>query len=94
MILINEESASASEMLAAALQDYNRAVVIGRNSYGKATMQKMFPLDTVQANTTDCPYGFVKVTTAKLYRINGETIQQNGVQPDVALPDVFDGLEY
>jgi len=94
LLLINEESASASEMLAAALQDYNRAIVVGSNSYGKATMQKIFPVDTVYLKSTDCPNGYVKITTAKLYRVNGETIQRNGVLPDVVLPDVFDGLEF
>jgi carboxyl-terminal processing protease len=95
-LMINGQSASASEILAASLQDYNRAVVIGSNSFGKATMQQMFGLDT---NTRKPMMGapdkdMVKITTGKLYRLNGESAQLNGVKPDIVLPDAFDALDH
>jgi carboxyl-terminal processing protease len=95
-LMVNGQSASASEILAASLQDYNRAVVIGSNTFGKATMQQMMALDT----TTNKPGNIsnakdiVKITTGKLYRLNGETAQLNGVKPDIVLPDAFDGVDY
>lgn len=94
-LLINGQSASASELLAASLQDYNRAVIIGSNSYGKATMQEMFALDTITSKTVTGAekYDIVKITTGKLYRVTGQTAQLNGVSPDVKIPDAFDGLE-
>ena len=95
-LMVNGQSASASEILAATLQDYNRAVIIGSNTFGKATMQQMMVLDTITnkpgliTNAKD----IVKITTGKLYRLNGETAQLNGVIPDIVLPDAFDGLDY
>lgn len=96
VLMVNGQSASASEMLAAALQDYNRAVIVGSNTFGKATMQQMMPLDTIQQNPLrgDHKGDIVKVTMGKLYRLSGETAQLNGVKPDVALPDAFDAIEY
>jgi carboxyl-terminal processing protease len=94
--MVNGQSASASEMLAASLQDYNRAVIIGRNTYGKATMQQLFLLDTI----TRRPFAgggdkdAVKITKKKLYRLNGQSAQLNGVIPDVILPDAFDAIDY
>lgn len=94
-LMINSQSASASEVLAASLQDYNRAVIIGSNTYGKATMQRMFPMDTITSRdiTGNEKRDVVKITAGKLYRVNGGTSQMNGVAPDVVLPDAFDGLE-
>ena len=95
-LMVNGQSASASEILAASLQDYNRALIVGSYTFGKATMQQMMALDTISskpgqiANTKD----IVKVTVGKLYRLSGETAQLNGVTPDVVLPDAFDGLDY
>jgi carboxyl-terminal processing protease len=96
VLMVNGQSASASEMLAAALQDYNRAVIVGSNTFGKATMQQMMPLDTMQRNPLrgDHKDDIVKVTMGKLYRLSGETAQLNGVKPDVVLPDAFDAIEY
>ncbi|HEX2627908.1 MAG TPA: carboxy terminal-processing peptidase [Chitinophagaceae bacterium] len=96
VLMVNGQSASASEMLAAALQDYNRAVIVGSNTFGKATMQQMMPLDTVQRNPLRADYkgDIVKVTMGKLYRLSGETAQLNGVKPDVSLPDPYDAIEY
>lgn len=93
VILVNGYSASASELLAGTLQDYNRAVIIGAPTYGKATMQVVLPMDTTvtpenfsQKQTEN----YLKVTTSKLYRITGATAQFKGVQPDIVLPDVLD----
>ena len=95
VLLVNSQSASASEMLAAALQDYNRAIIAGSATYGKATMQKMFSLDTL-SNNNSATYknDVVKVTEGKLYRVTGQTAQINGVTPDISLPDIFDAMKY
>jgi carboxyl-terminal processing protease len=83
-------------MLAASLQDYNRAVIIGSNTYGKATMQQMFLLDTItrKSFTGGGDKDAVKITIKKLYRLNGQSAQLNGVIPDVILPDAFDAIDY
>jgi carboxyl-terminal processing protease len=96
VLMVNGQSASASEILAASLQDYNRAVIVGSNTYGKATMQQMMPMDTMQRNPVNpgIEKDMLKITTGKLYRLNGETAQLNGVKPDVVLPDAFDGIDY
>lgn len=93
-LMINGQSASASEVLAASLQDYNRAVIIGSNTYGKATMQRLFPMDTVTSRTITGNENrdAIKITEGKLYRVNGGTSQLNGVAPHIVLPDAFDGL--
>ncbi|RYY67216.1 MAG: hypothetical protein EOO12_01795 [Chitinophagaceae bacterium] len=93
--MINGYSASASESLASSLQDYHRSVIVGSNSYGKATMQQVFPLDSLlEAQSSAKPEaGFVKVTLGKLYRLTGNTCQLQGVQPDIALPDAFSFLK-
>lgn len=92
-VLVNAQSASASELLAAVLQDYNRAVIIGSTTFGKGTAQIIIPVDTL--NRSGAPeYGFVKVTTSKFYRIKGTTTQYTGVVPDIILPDLFDDLNY
>lgn len=94
-LMINGQSASASELLAATLQDYNRAVIIGSDSYGKATAQRMFSIDTISREALPADNKeMVKVTIAKLYRLNGSSAQFNGVSPDVVLPDAFDALEF
>lgn len=93
-VLINGQSASASELLAGSLQDYNRAVIVGSSSFGKATMQRILPMDTTAGDRmVNSPLGFVKITLGKIYRLNGSTAQLNGVQPDVRLPDAFDVVE-
>ena len=95
ILMVNGQSASASETLAAALQDYNRAVLVGSPTYGKATMQQIFPMDTITSmRNIPSPNGFAKITLGKLYRVNGQTAQLTGVIPDINLPDAFDGLEY
>ncbi|PRY11604.1 carboxyl-terminal processing protease [Pontibacter ummariensis] len=96
VVLVNSNSASASEILAAALQDYNRAVIVGTPTYGKGTVQQFFELDQAlpaQFNTYK-PFGALKLTTQKFYRINGGTTQLRGVTPDIILPDAYSYMEF
>lgn len=97
VILTNYFSASASEILAAAMQDYKRAVIVGSNqTYGKGTVQKMADLSHLGyslANLTERPHGTVKLTTQKFYRINGGATQLKGVSPDIILPDLYEKLD-
>ncbi|MBC7747842.1 MAG: peptidase S41 [Methylotenera sp.] len=86
VLLINGNSASASEFFAAAIQDYNRGIIIGSTSLGKATMQSILPLD--EQNQQD----FVKITIEKFYRITGESHQIKGIIPDISLPVLFDSV--
>lgn len=90
-ILINHSSASASEILAAAMQDYKRAVIIGTPSFGKGTVQSFVNLDNYLLPQFDTikPIGEVKITQQKFYRINGGATQLKGVTPDVMLPDPY-----
>ncbi len=92
VVLINELSASASEILAAALQDYNRAIIIGGKSYGKGTVQNFIDLTRVEG-TKYGELGALKWTTKKFYRINGGSTQRKGVTPDIILPDTYMYLE-
>ncbi|SHG10624.1 carboxyl-terminal processing protease [Flavobacterium fluvii] len=85
VVLINGNSASASEFFAAAMQDYNRAIIVGSTSLGKASMQSILPLDRNQEN-------FVKLTLEKFYRITGDSNQIKGVVPDIALPVLYDSI--
>lgn len=103
VVLINGQSASASELVAGTLQDYNRALIAGSPSFGKATMQVVLPLDsnfrmeqlknqkTANQKTSEDQ---VKITLGKLYRINGKTNQLQGVIPDLLLPDPMEALGY
>ncbi|HLU93108.1 MAG TPA: carboxy terminal-processing peptidase, partial [Membranihabitans sp.] len=95
VILVNHFSASASEILAAAMQDYNRAVIVGSTStFGKGTVQRFFQLD--QAFRGNNPYdnlGDVKLTIQKYYRIDGGSVQLKGVVPDIILPDTYMYME-
>ncbi|MBX2874725.1 MAG: carboxy terminal-processing peptidase [Saprospiraceae bacterium] len=91
VVMVNGFSASASEILAAALQDYGRAVVVGSNStHGKGTVQRFVDLDrTIRGYEDYKPLGNLKLTTQKFYRINGGSTQLRGVVPDIVLPDNF-----
>ncbi len=93
LILVNGASASASELLSAVLQDYNRALIVGSTTYGKGTAQVILPLDTNMNVQTGMNEDFVKITQQKFYRINGSTTQWKGVIPDIVFPDFFDGEE-
>lgn len=89
IVLVNRLSASASEIVAAALQDYGRAVIVGgKKTHGKGSVQTVFPL----SNLTD-KLGSIKVTTANFYRIEGGSTQLRGVTPDIILPSYYDVLD-
>ncbi len=92
VILVNELSASASEIFAAAMQDYNRAVIIGsKQTFGKGTVQNLLPLNNYYKYSKDL--GALKMTIQKFYRINGGSTQLKGVMSDVALPDRYSYME-
>jgi carboxyl-terminal processing protease len=96
VVLVNSFSASASEIFAAAMQDYKRAVIIGSTStYGKGTVQRFVDLDEYLAMADDTlkPLGSLKLTIQKFYRINGGSTQLKGVTPDIILPDVYNYLK-
>lgn len=94
VILQDRISASASEILSAALQDYNRALIVGGNSFGKGTVQTIFPVSKQLPFFADKDRaGAVKVTIQKFYRISGASTQERGVSPDVSLPSIYDVLE-
>lgn len=95
-VMVNRYSASASEILAGTLQDYNRAIIIGTSTYGKATAQSIYPLDSnllTNRSQEINDFGFAKITVGKLYRIKGNTHQLKGVIPDVSLPNLSDGID-
>ena len=88
-VLINRSSASASEIFAAAIQDYGRGLIIGEPSFGKGTVQTMVDLDRVAKNRMP-EFGTLKMTVAQFFRINGGTTQLRGVTPDILFPTVAD----
>ncbi len=103
-ILVNEGSASASEIMAAALQDYNRATIVGTTTFGKGTVQQFVDLQRVVPRQVLNDYlkdidedtrqlGSVKLTISKFYRINGGSTQRKGVVPDVSLPDMYEYID-
>ncbi|PVZ70453.1 carboxy terminal-processing peptidase [Pelagibaculum spongiae] len=85
-VLVNRLSASASEIFAGAIQDYNRGLIIGGQTFGKGTVQRLEPL---KSGTL----GRLKLTNAKFYRISGDSTQHRGVLPDIAFPSLFDKTE-
>ena len=104
-IMVNEGSASASEILAAVLQDYKRAVIVGATTYGKGTVQKMVDLEQMvdpmsrlqmindTAGALGTSIGALKLTMEKFYRVNGGSTQLKGVTPDIAIPDAYDAYD-
>ncbi len=96
VIMVNTFSASASEIMAAAIQDYKRGVIVGSNiTFGKGTVQRFFDLDNV-VNTNEegiKPLGALKITTQKFYRINGGATQLKGVSSDIILPDLYSYID-
>ncbi|WP_421870152.1 carboxy terminal-processing peptidase [Pararhizobium sp.] len=88
-VLINRGSASASEIFAAAIQDYGRGVIVGEPSFGKGTVQTVINLDKAARNSKP-KFGELKVTIAQFFRVNGGTTQLRGVTPDISLPGLSD----
>ncbi|BAO76154.1 carboxy terminal-processing peptidase [Winogradskyella sp. PG-2] len=94
VIMVNELSASASEILAAAMQDYKRAIVIGsQQTYGKGTVQNVLDLNRMVRNNSNGDMGALKFTTQKFYRINGGSTQLEGVKSDVVVPDRYSYID-
>ncbi|MCK3655622.1 C-terminal processing peptidase [Pasteurellaceae bacterium Macca] len=87
-IMINRHSASASEIFAAAMQDYNKAIVIGQQSFGKGTVQQSRSLNFIYDLDKD-PLGFIQYTIQKFYRINGGSTQLKGVEADIHFPEII-----
>lgn len=92
-VMVNRFSASASEIFAAAIQDYKRGIIVGEQTYGKGTVQTLIDLNQWAPKETD-QLGQVKLTVAKFYRINGSSTQLKGVVPDLELPSAFKVNEY
>lgn len=90
-VLVNEFSASASEIFAAAIQDYKRGLIIGSSTYGKGSVQRPYNLNTNQTSTYDL--GSVHITMQKYYRINGESVQLKGVEPDLKLSGYYENYK-
>ncbi|MDY0212337.1 MAG: carboxy terminal-processing peptidase [Desulfuromonadaceae bacterium] len=97
VVLVNKFSASASEILAGALQDYRRAVIVGsEHTHGKGTVQAMINIDTslpMRNMNKYMPLGAIKVTVQKFYRVSGASTQYRGIEPDIVLPDRFAAIE-
>ena len=98
-VMVNGASASASEILSKIFQDYNRAIIAGGTTYGKATAQNIIPLDTSSYTESlllkgrpNEELGYTKITLSKIYGVDLNTYQKNGVKPDVKIPYYYDGL--
>ncbi|MAC91453.1 MAG: tail-specific protease, partial [Woeseiaceae bacterium] len=89
IVLVNRYSASASEIFAAAIQDYGRGIVIGQQTYGKGTVQNLYALDQYVRRNDD-ELGQLTLTIGKYYRVTGESTQNRGVIPDIKLPSYID----
>ncbi len=92
-VLVNRFSASASEIFAAAIQDYERGVVIGQRTFGKGSVQNLYALDRFQRDRSGDGLGQLTLTIGKYYRVTGDSTQHRGVDPDIALPSVIDSDE-
>jgi carboxyl-terminal processing protease len=95
VVLINNYSASASEFFSAAVQDYNRALIVGSSTYGKATAQNVLPADTnllYYKNKKNITSGYSKITMNKFYRVTGISHQSSGIKPDITLPDLLNHI--
>ncbi|KYG76757.1 carboxy terminal-processing peptidase [Roseivirga echinicomitans] len=93
-IMTNRFSASASEIFAAVLQDYKRAVIVGEQTYGKGTVQNVRGLNDFLREPTTDELGLIKYTIAKFYRVTGSSTQHLGVSPDISLPSAFSAKEF
>ncbi|MDH4315953.1 MAG: carboxy terminal-processing peptidase, partial [Gammaproteobacteria bacterium] len=92
-VLVNRYSASASEIFAAAIQDYARGVIIGQQTFGKGTVQNLYSLDQYVRRPEDEGLGQLTLTIGKYYRVTGESTQHRGVDPDISLPSHIDAAE-
>lgn len=90
VVLVDRFSASASEIFAAAIQDYHRGLVVGQQTFGKGTVQNLYPLDDYARQASDPGLGQLTLTMGKFYRVNGGSTQNKGVIPDIVLPSAID----
>ncbi len=90
VVLVDRFSASASEIFAAAIQDYARGVIVGQQTFGKGTVQNLYSLDQYLRSEADEGFGQLTLTIGKYYRVTGESTQHRGVDPDIALPSGID----
>jgi carboxyl-terminal processing protease len=90
IVLVNRYSASASEIFAAAIQDYGRGIIVGQQTFGKGTVQNLYPLDQYVRKSDDKGLGQLTLTIGKYYRVTGESTQNRGVSPDIELPSYID----
>ena len=90
VVMVDRFSASASEIFAAAIQDYRRGIVIGQQTFGKGTVQNLLPLDQYARGTPEPGLGQLTLTVAKFYRVTGDSTQSRGVLPDITLPSAVD----
>ncbi len=89
-VLVNRFSASASEIFAAAIQDYERGVILGQQTFGKGSVQNLYSLDRYAPRTSDPGFGQLTLTIGKFYRVSGESTQHRGVHPDIEMPSLVD----
>ena len=89
-VLVNRFSASASEIFAAAIQDYERGVILGQQTFGKGSVQNLYSLDRYAPRTSDPGFGQLTLTIGKFYRVSGESTQHRGVHPDIEMPSLID----
>lgn len=95
IVMVNNMSASASEILAAAMQDYGRAIIVGGTTFGKGSVQRFYDLDRALRGYDELkPLGNVKMTMQKFYRVNGGSTQLKGVVPDIIYPDNYKYVDY
>jgi carboxyl-terminal processing protease len=92
VVLVDRSSASASEIFAAAIQDYGRGIVVGQQTYGKGTVQNLYPLDR-WALGPNANFGQLTVTIGKYYRVTGDSVQNRGVVPEITLPSLISTTE-
>lgn len=90
VVLVDRFSASASEIFAAAIQDYHRGLVVGQQTFGKGTVQNLYPLDDYARQVSEPGLGQLTLTMGKFYRVNGGSTQNKGVIPDIVLPSAID----
>lgn len=94
VVLVDRFSASASEIVSSALQDYGRAVVVGETTFGKGSVQQLIDLDRLNRKQTDNQLGQLKATIAQYFRVNGESTQHRGVVPDILFESSYDRDKY
>lgn len=92
MVLVDRSSASATEIFSGAIQDYGRGLIVGQQTYGKGTVQNLYPLDRWTLGP-GAGFGELTVTIGKYYRVTGDSVQNRGVMPDIALPSLISTLD-